>query len=399
MAVTDPYMPDTPALLAAGTLTHTATATATTVGGIVVSLPIIDATLTFDEGMAPRVTLDLTAHLTTDPNADRLDPRLLTRVKLSAGYDRPDGLDDIQPIVDLCLRTITRSRPDDTLNITAASDESLMLDGAPDDMFTLAAATTADAIAATIRQVLPGAAITTNVASPGPSVAITNQPDVDRWSQVLDFADSMATGVDVYDNGFRQWLIVDRPNVISDTPTLALKDGPGGTLLSVSDALDRNADWFNRVQVIYEWTDGSDVDHRVVGTGVAGGTFGPAAGNTRTLTLSRDLPTTQTAANTAAATIANRTTTRGRELTVEAPSAYWVRPGDTITVTETARGTGMQWHLIKTVSFDLRSGLMTITTRTPEVGATPGYRWMDVPYTLLWDDVDSNVVWDTLPSQ
>lgn len=390
---TGEWMADTPRLLAAGPLTHAATAVVTSPAGDVVPVSIVDGQISFDESHAPRVEATLTVHLDPDPAlASRVDPRLGCRLLLSVGYARPDGLLDVHPVGDLALRSLTRNRPGDELELTARSDEALMLDGAPAAPWSLSSTSTAQAIVDTIHQVIPTATVLVQTSLTGPPVTITNQPTADRWTAIMDFADRMG-GMAIYDDGLRTWHIADRPNALG-VPGYILADGAAGTLLEVTEDVDREGDWFNRVQVVYQWTDAADVDHLIVGTGDAGGPYAPTAGNARVGQFTRDTPTTQAEATAAATTLVGRTITRARSYTLTAPSAYWVRPGDTVGTDEAGHAT--ETHLVVAVRFDLRSGLMTLTTRQDAVNSLAAAgRWDDQSTTLTWDQVAVTQTWDT----
>lgn len=383
---TGPYSPDTPTLLADGPLTHAATAQVTTPDGDTIALPIIDGTVTYDETRSPRVEATLTTHLAADAAlATRIDPRVACRLKVAAGYIRPGGVVDVQLVADLGLRTRTRARPDDTLTLTGRSDEALLIDSAPSATLTVSAATTAAAITGVITGAVPGATVNVDAQDLGPAVSFAEN-NVDKWGAVADFADRIA-GV-VYDDGLRTWHIAYRPNYTT-TPTHYISDGPAGTLVQIEETYDRDGDWANRVQLVYEWQDTAGVDKRIVATADATGPYAPTAGNTKTLLDVRDTPTLQAFANLAATNLVARTNTRARTYTLTAPSAYWVRPGQTINVTEA--NTGTIALLVVAVTFDLRTGLMSIDGRLPELFDV----WDQQPASLTWDAVGATMTWDT----
>lgn len=365
---TAPWMDDTATLLAMGDadqiggMAHTSVCVVITEGGDTFEVPIIGGNLNFDETRSPRVTANLSTHLLTDQALnDRIDPRRICRVKLAVGYIRPDGLVDVQQIADLGLRSRTRSRPDDTLTLVAASDEALLTDNTVSTSLAVSNATTTGAITDIIHAVLPSATVVVSTSTNGPAVS-QSQLDGDKWATILDLSDRMG-GWTVYDDGLRVWHIADRPNTYG-SPSLSLIDGPGGTLVSVNEDNSRETDWYNRVKVRNEWTDTGGTAHRVVAVADAAGPYAPVAGNVRALEVSRDVPTTSTEAAAAAATLVARTVSRGRVFTVTAPSTYWVRPGHTLVLTETGRDP--EQHLVTASDFDLLSGIMTLTTRQPE---------------------------------
>jgi hypothetical protein len=360
---TAPWGTDTPALLAAGALTHVSQLTVTTPDGDVVALPVTGGALTYDDARSPRVDFRADVHL--DPLdvalLSRIDPRRPCRVLVELGYARPDGLVDRHPVTDLGLRSRSRTRPGDEMTLTARSDEALLLDNAPSASLTVSTATTALGIKAVILTVLPSADVTIDVTDTGPAVAIAAQPDCDKWDTISDLADQIVAAV--YDDGTGAWFVTDRVNAYT-TPAVILEDGAGGTIVNVREDNDRESDWYNRVKLVHEWRDSSDVDHRVMSVADATGPYAPVTGNVRVLEVDRETPTTQLKCNAAAATLASRAVTRGRVLNVSAPSTYWLRPGDTVEVRETGRDP--EAHLVSSVTFDLRSGLMDVTTRQPD---------------------------------
>jgi hypothetical protein len=361
--VTAPWSTDTPQLLAAGAVSHVSVVTVTTPDGDVVPMPVTGGSITYDDTRSPRVEFRCDTHL--DPLdvalLSRIDPRRPCRVMVELGYQRPDGMVDRHPVADLGLRSRTRDRPGDDMTLTARSDEALLIDNSPSASLTVSTATTALGIESVILTVLPSADVTLDVTTAGPAVAIAAQPDCDKWDTISDLADQI--GAAVYDDGTRAWFVTDRVNSYG-TPAVTLSDGPAGTITRISEDNDREADWYNRVKLVHEWRDASDVDHRVLSVANATGPYAPVTGNVRVLEVERDTPTTQTKCDAAAATLAARAVTRGRVLNVSAPSTYWLRPGDTVEIRETGRDP--EAHLVSSVTFDLRSGLMDVTTRQPE---------------------------------
>ena len=129
-ATPDPWMPDTPQLLT-GVLTHIVRAQLLTGAGDTIDLDLVDGTIGFDDTRSPRVSARLTAKVPDDAALlSRIDPRTGVRLLVSAGYRRPGGVEDVQPLVNLALRSRRVSRPENRLTLEAASDESLLIDGA-----------------------------------------------------------------------------------------------------------------------------------------------------------------------------------------------------------------------------------------------------------------------------
>lgn len=361
-----PWMSDTPGLLTK-TLSHTAAARVLTAAGDTVELDLVDGRVSFDETQSPRVQASLTARVPTDvATLGRIDPRAGTRLVIDAGYSRPDGLGDTHTLADLCLRTRDVTRPDNRLALTGHSDESLLIDGSVAFGGTIDTGTTLDAIAVVVRQVFPGLAFDYSALSNAGPAVTQSQVDTDRWDTVADLADRIEA--QVYDDGLRRWHVVDVPTL--GTVALTVKDGQGGTLVDSAAGLARDG-WANYVALRYVWTDDANVRHRVTTTRkVTSGAYAATTGNLRMFLDDRDTPTTQAQADAAATSLVKRMVSRGRSLRITTPSAYWIRPGDTITA---QLPTGdPETCLVASVEFDLRTGLMDITTRLPDNTGTIG---------------------------
>ncbi|HEX6917359.1 MAG TPA: hypothetical protein VF140_04715 [Phycicoccus sp.] len=345
-------------------MTHVCSAWVELPSGETCPLDVESGTLEWDETRAPRVTASLSCRVPTDAALlGRVDPRTGARVKIVAGYRRPDGAEETALVANLGLRSRRVARPDDVLRVEAASDEALILDGAATRSGSITNATTTGAITAVLNQLLT---VTPTVSgSTGPAVSAVLFED--RWSVVQDLADSI--GAQVYDNGLRQWVIAPAP--AAGSVALELKVGAGGTIVESDAGLSRDDGWGNFVWAHYEWVDGGGVRRTVDGLRrVTSGPFAAVAGNYKVVKVSRDVGTTQAAADAAAAALVARMVTRGRSFEVNAISAYWLRPGHTLEVTLPLGDT--ETHLVTAVSFDLSAGTMRVTTRLPDNTVTIG---------------------------
>lgn len=362
------YQADTPALLTR-TLTHRVTALLATAAGDVLPLDLEAARTTFDGSRTPRVTARLTCRLPTDQSLlDRIDPRTATRVVLSAGYARPDGLDDVQPIADLALRSRYADRPSDTLEVALAGDEALFADGGPAAGITVNQSSLVNAIRFCVEDVLGPQ--TWNVTASSAGAAINEYTaDTDRVDLVNDYRDRI--GADVYVDEARVWNIANAP-ALAATPNHTMTVGAAGTITASNAGLDRELDgpdgWYNRVYLLYRWRDAGGVEQTVATSRSV--TTGPysVTGNLRTLRVERKVATTLAQAGTVAANMVARTVTRGRTFTVTGVAAYWLRPGMTVAV-QLPIG-GLELHLVTAVTFDHFAGLMTVTTRLPDNAGT-----------------------------
>lgn len=328
-----------------------------------VELDVVNASVGWDESRSPEVQATMTVAL-TGVTADMLDPRTGVRVELDVGYRRPDGVEDVQPFVDLGVRRASENQPGGAITLDLASDEALLIDGSPAAGFGLTNASTAGAIIALVNQVVSPRPRFFVAAQSGPAVSVN--PVTDRWETIRDLADQQ--NCRVYDDGLRGWVYDNRAitvgpiNVPAD---VALVAGEGGTLLETESVADRG-EWANYAFLRYVWFNASNVPQQITATAfVASGPFyinGPAG---KVIYIEeREVPTTQAAANTAAANVLRRRLADARSMTLTSIAQYWVRPGMTIDVT--LLGGTRRRHLVGAVDFDPLNGTMRVTTRLPE---------------------------------
>lgn len=364
MSLPAPFNQDTPDLLAAGPITHIIRPFVVMPDGETIPLDLEAGRLSWDETRAPRVAATglIVKALTDEAALTRLDPRTGCRLRIDAGYRRPDGSEDVQTIANLGLRARPVSRPADTMTLDALSDEALLIDAAP----VIGGAFTRTSTYLMIQVVVSTiGAVTWNATAPvGP--AVTQGPYDDLWDLCNDLADRVAA--QVYDDGLRTWNYAPAPAIATVVHDLSV--GPTGTVTASESGLDRE-EWANKVTLRYRWRDTSDVEHTITSTRrITSGPYAAVAGNTKSLVIERPVSTTQAEADLAAAALVARTVTRGRSFTVSAVSAYWLRPGHTVLVTLPL---GVpEKHLVQSVAFDLATGLMQVTTRLPDNTGTIG---------------------------
>jgi hypothetical protein len=338
-----------------------------TAPSLTVPLSVKSGTVTFDETRSPRAEARGIVCAVPDNQAtlDAIDPRTGARLQLDVGYSRPDGLTDVNPFVDLVLRDRPVARPDDTMTVSGLGDESLVIDNAPSNGGTLTGTTTVAAIQSLIRTILPATVLANPSALAG--AAVSQSPMGDKHDLLMDLSDRIEAKT--FDDGLRNWSVVPVPTLA--TPALALEVGANGTIVESDTTLSRDDGWYNRVFLTYDWTDASDVQHIVTAVrSITSGPYAAKVGNVRTLELTRKIPATQTEANAAATALVKRTVTRGRSFTVRAISAYWLRPGMTVSI-DLPLG-GAEEHLVSSVAFDLAAGTMSVTTRLPDGTYTVG---------------------------
>lgn len=317
------------------------------------------ATVVFDEASAPRVTAQLAVPLVAGVGA--VDARAGWRLEVSAGYRRPDGIEDVHQLADLGVRRSPRQHASGLLQLAARSDEALVIDAAPAVAESLTAATPADAVAALLAKSLGVAPyIAATLPTTGPAVTI--EPIDDRWAALVDLADRH--GAQVYDDGTRTWHVAPQPSSPAATPAHVLRCGDGGTVLETDEDTDRDA-WANYVLLRYRWRTDTGEDKQLLATAYA--SSGPYAitgpAGRRIFRDDREVATTQPLANLAAAQVLTRAMSRAETMTVRAVAAYWLRPGHTVDVVQ-PDGRSVR-HLVARVAFDLARGLMEVTTRLP----------------------------------
>lgn len=368
MMPTTPYASTTPDLLpyAHAQVVRMRATHPTWTGAVDLTDSLKDWSLTYDEGRAPRV--ELRATIPDDAAlAATLDPRIGVRVEVDAGYLDAAGTEDAYTIADLGLRTVRRSvgGTTDTIELTAVSDEALVIDASP-AVVGAWTGTPANVIAALITASISPRPKITITATGGTSATLN--PVTDRWTTIDDLADQITA--DVYDNGLREWVIAPRVTAAATTPDLTITPGTAGTLITADRTIARD-EWANYVTIRYRWRSGT-TDNEVLATAyAASGDYlitGPAG--KRSLIFDRTTPTTQAAANAAAATLLARSLTRGRSVTVTTISAYWIRPGSTLAV-KLPGDTTTTPHLVSAVVFRA-SGSMTVTCRVPDPAPSIG---------------------------
>lgn len=370
---TDPYLADTPTLIQEShRQVVRARATHPDLTGAL-DLELLDVSLDWDERRAPRVSADLTISV-PDNLADLaiLDPRTGVRVEIDCGYIRPGGDEDVYTVADLGLRSIKINRPTNTIVLSCGSDEMLVIDASPAATGNVVGTSHSDAIVKLIKACIsPAPKITSTITG----AAVTVDPVTDRWATIGDVADRVTA--QVYDDGQRDWYIKPVPTVAT-TPELALTVGSNGTILASDSTLDRNS-WFNYVFLRYKWTNTSGVAQEVRATAyVSDGPYSiTGAAGKRIYIEEREVPTSQSVANAAAAAILSRFLTRTRNYSLTCTAAYWLRPGMTVSVTLPSSPIA-ELQIVQRVSFSPLDGTMQLETRLPDSKVSTG---SDTPNT------------------
>jgi hypothetical protein len=344
-----------------------------------ITLDVISASISWDENRAPRVQAEITVAVPDSATINLLDPRLGIRIEIDAGY-AAGAFSESHNIANLGLRDRSVSRPDNTMTLRAASDEALVIDAAPGAQKSTIQSSLPSAISKLIKEVTGNATVT--VTTTQGQEALVLEAISDRWGTISDLSDRM--GTEVFDAGLRTFYVQDRP-LLAVTEDLLLEDGVNGTLITSEVGQSRD-DWANKVQLKYQWTDEDDVQQTVFGFAQqSSGPFrvqGPAG--IRTYTENRNVPSGGSACSASARSLLQRFMSRSKKVSVEAISALWLRPGETVRIKSAELN---DLFLVSSVSFDLVSGTMSVTTRQPSSAG--------VKKTLSW----SGYTWDVRETQ
>ena len=356
-----------------GDLTMLTNVQVTGTGLDLVTLDVVDGTVTYDEDTAPHVAASLSVRVPEQQaTLDLLDARLRRRVEITTGYRIP-GVSESHPLCSLLLRSRVVNRPSNLMTLTAVSDELLVQEKVPVvneksyDATVPAGEAIRDLIAWTVPDptIIIDPAIQVPFVQPADSYAVTRGEPI--WSAIQDIADRV--GAWVYSDGLSTFHIVAQP-LTAGPATAIFKVGAQGTITRSQADLNRE-EFANLVLVTYSWYDGEQRTARGWAE-IATGPYSTTATDIRVKPVAIDRKGSAADAQAAAENIVRRTVTRGRGLSIEFDHApWWVRPGHTVTVQlptgEPAR------HLVRRVDFDIPSGRGHITTRQPEdVAITTG---------------------------
>jgi len=349
-----------------GSLEHVAEIIVDPTGGASFTLPWEDLQVTFAEDWTPHIQASITAPVPSAVQLDLLDARINCRLRINAGYRYQNGTLDVQPLADLGLRTRGTRRPDNTVPLTASSDEARAQDRRRSEATALPAFTGINALVqwfanysiypatATVVSDFPAAQGATAVAG------ITAEVGQPMWDTVADAA--ARAGVWVHCAADRTWKVRYRA-VNGATPQHVLEVGKNGTIEETDSKIERGP-WANQSIIEYAWTDAAGVDHKIYGRArISSGPYSVDVVGYKTDHIVINRAVTQSQADAAAATRVGQLVTRGRSISLRAHSAYWLRPGMTVTV-KLLTGPAVD-HIIQSITFDLGTGFMQIETRQP----------------------------------
>jgi hypothetical protein len=346
-----------------GSLIHELVGSAIPATGSPLGLDLEDATVTFSEDWSPHVQATLTVPAPTDESLYAvLDPLKRCKVQISTGYTYPDNTRDVQTLATLYLTGRGTKRPDNTIELAAASAEALAQAAYLDpwtvpnragltewvtSLVTFAMYPETPVITSTVGAGYAATEIATIPAAPGDNV----------WDLIAEAASR--TAIWIYADGAGRWIITARP-VATGAVAHTVATGPDGTVFSSDAQLSREG-FANICMGVYTWREGT-TDKLVRGwAAISSGPLAPAtAGRVMDVTEGKG-PISQAAANTKASSRLANLSTRGRSLLLEAHAAYWLRPSNTIT---TKLETGpAEDVLVRSVTYAPLAGTMNITTR------------------------------------
>lgn len=351
----------------------------TAAGAAVATLSHLKGECTFDEEWSPYVQATLTA---ANPGVV-IDPRAGHRLRIDAGYVYADGTRDVHQLADLSITSADTDTVPGTVSLTAQSDEILVQQSAQWQVVDIVNtyATYATAVADLLTRALyPFAPTIVTGGMDGTGDTLTDYRVVigtPWWSHVQTLA-NVAGGV-VYCDEARTWHLdtyttdespdVDTYLSTGDVPPTwpTVTDAPYNlpVLTQVGTVRSRD-DWANCVMVDHVWTHTDGSYQRVAQRAeVTTGPYAVATVGYRVHSETRDTPIwTVGEAYAECAAILYRTQRRGEQRRLTARAAYWLRPRSLHRMW--LSGTDMYARITRVTYHLDGSGLMDLTTRTPE---------------------------------
>lgn len=365
---TYPYVPDAEERIR-HSARHIVSATAYPDGAAPVELEVEDVTVEFDDSNAPRIQANITCMIPADKAVlDSLDARRTFRIKVYAGYKYNSVEEDVHLLADLHVRDREIKRPSNRMTFTCWSDEGLAMDykrmawDSQPPQTNLIEAVRYHVNIASIGGELPE--VRSDYLFPFGASAVAGlvqEPGKSSWEMINEMA--KRAGVSVYCESDRTWKIA-KPQELSADTALNLTAGAYGILIETNSVTNRDR-FKNAVCVKYEWRDANKVEHLVYGHAyIQAGPFSLEEIGYNSEFVDRDVPATQAQANAAATSMLIALSRRGRSFVLEAVSAYWLRPG--MTVTATLPEGEQERLLVSAVQFNLPSGSMQVRLRQPE---------------------------------
>lgn len=175
------------------------------------------------------------------------------------------------------------------------------------------------------------------------------------WSQVMGVLQAAQLRLDVSDDDV--WRLVRA--VRRAGPIVAeFWDGPGGNILEPYRRSLTTVGLPQQYVVEHKWSDANGTEQTVRG---AAGIVAGILSSTRAEYETRNEPATDEGAKQYAISRLRAVRSAAQPLTFTAPMMPWLRPDDTISVTHNGTSNA---YIILSVSFSIRNGTMTLTTRS-----------------------------------
>lgn len=309
-----------------------------------------NCSLTFDENWAPYAQFQGNFRMPDKTTAGFLDPRLDPLIEIIGGYEMEAGDKQAYPLARLHLRSVVWNAPAMNLDITAASSETDLQD------FVWYLQTPAPVPTGTVKDALDWCLDTAGNKEPleytetGPTVTLPDQ-GVQQGQNIWDLARDFAAGGQMwfYHDGLGTWHMTPRP-VPESTPKTILQTGRQGTVISYQIGQSRE-DYADGVIVTHEW--GSQ--QKIVGKA-------SVSSPTRWTVVPRRTAATQDQADKEAETLLSRFQDLRRSFEITAKSAYWLRPGDYVTLRIPGVNTACR---VSRVQYSFPSGRMQVRLIDP----------------------------------
>lgn len=248
------------------------------------------------------------------------------RVKVWAGYVGIDGTAEEVLVADMVITDVEQRQPEQTLMLTAATDEALIASdafGTPVGRYDVSGDTGAwQNLQAIVQRTLPSVTISLDDTLTDPGLAPDTIWDGDAWACVVDCLEAL--DAEAYFTPDRV-LHVRSAAIVATDPDVTLSQGTrGSTVVGVTSA------WVRGVNTVTvrgnDATDGTSTSGSAARTGAQdpSGAMGPVR-------LVEDYPTDGTTGDldTAAEGLLRRVSRRNRTVTVDTMPKPWVILGDT----------------------------------------------------------------------
>lgn len=366
--------------------------------GARIPLDVISCELTYDITWSPYVQGTLVAAMPDPATMDKLDPRKVVTVQVSAGYVRPGGRRDLHA---MCTHAFishrTANYPANTVTLQFQGLEYLVdqvvafsPDESPQGRDNSPPYWTP---ATTVYQAIESVRAFTEIDARAPGNPTAYEfgantltgwiPAGETWAgqageNSLDVAREVAdrNSLVFYADELGVWH-VDYQLVLGD-PAHSLRDGADGTIVQANDELSREG-WANVVQVTYIWdtvsatTPGRTdlVTHQATAQAyLSDGPLAPITVGACPVLITRNMPSSNSLAKTVAVDLLRRYSARGTAMQLEAVAAYWLRPRDFVTVQlpNRAKPATSTTQMVQAITYDLGAGLMSMRLVQPEPG-------------------------------